>query len=56
MGVTGDIVGARRPDQVNGWAGTGEVVLDDPTLDEIARAVVETGAGDGPVHPARPVL
>lgn len=54
-GVTGAIVGARRPDQVDGWAGAGEVVLDDPTLDEIARAVTETGAGEGPVHPAGPV-
>lgn len=51
-GVTGAIVGARRPEQVDGWAGAGEVVLDDQTLDDIARAVTESGAGKGPVRPA----
>lgn len=50
-GVTGAIVGARSPDQVDGWivAATLELTLAD--LDQIARAVAETGAGAGPALP-----
>jgi aryl-alcohol dehydrogenase-like predicted oxidoreductase len=50
-GVTGAIVGARSPEQVDGWirAATLELTLDD--LDEIARAVAQTGAGAGPALP-----
>ena len=50
-GVTGAIVGARSPEQVDGWIGaaTLELTLDD--LDEIARAVAQTGAGAGPALP-----
>ncbi len=50
-GVTGAIVGARSPDQVDGWitAATLELTLDD--LDQIARAVARTGAGSGPALP-----
>ncbi|MEA2444876.1 MAG: hypothetical protein QOJ12_2168 [Thermoleophilales bacterium] len=47
-GVTGAIVGARRPDQIEGWIGAVDVALDDGALDEIARIVEETGAGEGP--------
>jgi len=50
-GVTAAIVGARRPDQIEGWIGASAVTLDDGALDEIARIVEETGAGDGPARP-----
>jgi len=50
-GVTGAIVGARSPEQVDGWIGaaTLELTLDD--LDDIARAIGRTGAGTGPALP-----
>lgn len=48
-GVTGAICGARRPGQVAGWAGAGEVRLDDATLAELAGALRDTGAGRGPI-------
>jgi len=50
-GVTAAIVGARSPEQVDGWIGAADVTLDDDALDEIAQALVETGAGSGPTHP-----
>lgn len=50
-GVTGAIVGARRPDQVDGWLAAATLELDDTDLDEIAAAVEQTGAGSGPAHP-----
>jgi aryl-alcohol dehydrogenase-like predicted oxidoreductase len=51
-GVTGAIVGARRPAQVDDWLGAGDLELDQATLEEIERAVAETGAGtDEPEQP-----
>lgn len=50
-GVTGAIVGARSPSQVDGWIGAAEVALDDDDLDEISSALAETGAGQGPRRP-----
>jgi aryl-alcohol dehydrogenase-like predicted oxidoreductase len=50
-GVTGAIVGARRPSQIADWADAGSVVLDDKELDEIAQVIESTGAGSGPVRP-----
>ena len=47
--VTGAIVGARRPAQVDGWIAAASLALDDAALAEIADAVRETGAGSGPV-------
>jgi aryl-alcohol dehydrogenase-like predicted oxidoreductase len=52
-GVTGAIVGARRPSQVDGWIGAATLMLDDADLDEVAAAIERTGAGSGPVRPAR---
>lgn len=52
-GVTGAIVGARTPDQVDGWIGAADVVLGDDELDEIAAAIADTGAGRGPARPPR---
>jgi len=51
-GVTGAIVGARRPKQVDGWIRAASVTLTQQDLDEIASAIHRTKAGAGPVHPA----
>jgi aryl-alcohol dehydrogenase-like predicted oxidoreductase len=51
-GVTGAIVGARRPDQVDGWLAAAQTTLTEADLDEIAAAVERTGAGHGPSRPA----
>ncbi|MEU1473517.1 aldo/keto reductase [Streptomyces sp. NPDC005761] len=50
-GITGAIVGARTPAQVDGWAGAGSVRLTPTDLDEIAVAITSSGAGTGPVRP-----
>ncbi|HEX2038276.1 MAG TPA: aldo/keto reductase, partial [Acidimicrobiales bacterium] len=50
-GVHGAIVGARGPEQVDGWAGAASVRLGEGELAEIAQALEETGAGSGPVRP-----
>lgn len=50
-GVTGAIVGARTPAQVEGWLPAASLVLDDDELAEIAQAVRRTGAGEGPAEP-----
>jgi aryl-alcohol dehydrogenase-like predicted oxidoreductase len=47
QGVTGAIVGARRPSQVDGWLAAGNLRLGAEDLEEIRRAVEETGAGSG---------
>jgi aryl-alcohol dehydrogenase-like predicted oxidoreductase len=52
-GVTGAIVGARSPRQVDGWIGAATLDLARDELDEIARAVDRTGAGEGPSHPLK---
>jgi aryl-alcohol dehydrogenase-like predicted oxidoreductase len=51
-GVSGAIVGARSPQQVDGWLAAAELVLDDKDLTEIAAAVASSGAGTGPSRPA----
>jgi aryl-alcohol dehydrogenase-like predicted oxidoreductase len=50
-GVTGAIVGARNPRQVDGWIGAADLELTDADLDEIAKAIARTGAGEGPARP-----
>jgi len=50
-GVTGAIVGARSPQQVNGWIAAASLELTAVDLDEIATAIVRTGAGSGPTAP-----
>ena len=50
-GVTGAIVGARSPDQVDGWIGASNLQLTLADLDQIALAVGETAAGSGPALP-----
>jgi aryl-alcohol dehydrogenase-like predicted oxidoreductase len=50
-GVTGAIVGARRPDQVDGWLGAGSLQLTEEQLRAIDEAIAETGAGTAPPAP-----
>jgi len=51
-GVTGAIVGARSPEQVDGWIAAAGLELDAGELTEIAGALERTGAGFGPLRPA----
>jgi hypothetical protein len=51
-GVTGAIVGARRPGQVDGWLPAATLELKDDDLADIAAAVHATGAGTGPASPS----
>jgi aryl-alcohol dehydrogenase-like predicted oxidoreductase len=50
-GVTGAIVGARRPWQVDGWLPAASLELKEDDLADIAAAVHATGAGTGPATP-----
>ena len=50
-GVTGAIVGARSPAQIDGWIGGATLELTEADLDEIAAAIERTGAGSGPTRP-----
>jgi aryl-alcohol dehydrogenase-like predicted oxidoreductase len=50
-GVTGAIVGARSPEQVDGWIGAARLGLTSAELDSIAAAIEATGAGQGPAAP-----
>ena len=51
-GVTGAIVGAREPSQVDGWIDAATLHLRKADLDEIAATITRTGAGKGPALPA----
>ena len=50
-GVTGAIVGARQPEQVDAWIGAANLQLNANDLKEIAAAIQQTGAGAGPAQP-----
>lgn len=50
-GVTGAIVGARSAEQVDGWVGAARLRLEARDLAEIAVAIGETRAGEGPDRP-----
>ena len=50
-GVSGAIVGARAPEQVDGWLRAASLDLTVDDLDEIAAAISLSGAGSGPVRP-----
>ena len=52
-GVTGAIVGARRPAQISDWLPAATLRLTEEDLDELARAVAGTGAGEGPLRPSQ---
>ena len=49
--ITAAIVGARSPQQVDGWLAAGQVRLDAADLSAIAQAIGATGAGSGPATP-----
>jgi aryl-alcohol dehydrogenase-like predicted oxidoreductase len=51
-GVTGAIVGARSPGQVDGWLPAATLELTEDDLADIAAAVRATWAGTGPAAPA----
>ncbi len=52
--VTGAIVGGRSPAQVEGWLPAAGLHLTPEDLAELAAAVRETGAGEGPAEPTVP--
>jgi aryl-alcohol dehydrogenase-like predicted oxidoreductase len=49
-GVSGAIVGARTPKQIDGWIGAVSIELTAQDLNEIANAIERTSAGVGPAH------
>lgn len=53
-GLTGAIVGARVPAQIDDWIDAATIELDDAELDIIAAAVTSTGVGSGPARPVGP--
>ncbi len=54
-GVTGAIVGARSPEQVDGWLDAASLRLTDADMNAIAGAIAASGAGSGPALPPGPV-
>jgi aryl-alcohol dehydrogenase-like predicted oxidoreductase len=48
-GVTSAIVGARSPEQVEGWIGAGGLTLPDTVLGRIEATLAQVGAGEGPL-------
>ena len=50
-GVSGAIVGARNPQQVDGWIPAATVDITRADLDEISADIERIGAGSGPVRP-----
>jgi aryl-alcohol dehydrogenase-like predicted oxidoreductase len=51
LGITAAIVGARSPQQVDGWIAAASLQLTAADLEEIAIAIERTGAGTGPTIP-----
>jgi aryl-alcohol dehydrogenase-like predicted oxidoreductase len=51
--VTGAIVGARSPAQVDGWVDAATLELTETDLRNVAAAIGASGAGSGPALPAR---
>ncbi len=51
-GVTAAIVGARSPEQVDGWFDAATLSLSQADIGAIAAAIEATGAGSGPAKPA----
>ena len=52
-GVTAAIVGARKPDQVDGWIDAATLWLTDSDMAVIGAAIERSGAGYGPTGPRR---
>ncbi|SHG38505.1 Predicted oxidoreductase [Kaistia soli DSM 19436] len=51
-GLTATIVGARAPEQIDGWIGAATLTLDDADFAAIDEAIATTGAGTGPARAA----
>lgn len=51
-GVTAAIVGARSPQQVDGWLEAARFVLSEEEMQSMAGILRDTGAGAGPLEPA----
>jgi aryl-alcohol dehydrogenase-like predicted oxidoreductase len=49
-GVTGAIVGARRPDQIDGWIDAATLKLTSEDKAQLAAAIEATGAGTSPIQ------
>jgi aryl-alcohol dehydrogenase-like predicted oxidoreductase len=56
QGVTGAIVGGRRPSQLDDWLGAGDVQLDEQALAEVEALLEETGAGTDEAPQPPPVV
>lgn len=54
-GVTAAIVGARSPEQVDGWLRAATLELTSADLDEVAEVLERTAAGSGPSRPTASV-
>jgi len=52
-GVTGAIVGARQPRQIDGWIDAATLVLTAADVEDIAAAIQSSSAGSGPAMPER---
>jgi aryl-alcohol dehydrogenase-like predicted oxidoreductase len=52
-GVTGAIVGARSPNQVDGWLAAASTELNIDDVEMVADAITRCGAGEGPLRPLR---
>jgi aryl-alcohol dehydrogenase-like predicted oxidoreductase len=50
-GVSGAIVGARSPQQVDGWLAAASTALTPDDLDTVADAIAAFAAGEGPLRP-----
>jgi aryl-alcohol dehydrogenase-like predicted oxidoreductase len=50
-GLSAAIVGARSPEQVDGWIGAANLELTPADINQITRAIKRTGAGAGPSTP-----
>jgi aryl-alcohol dehydrogenase-like predicted oxidoreductase len=49
-GLTGAIVGARSPAQIDGWIAAATLDLEDSDMEMLASAIEESGAGEGPAN------
>jgi aryl-alcohol dehydrogenase-like predicted oxidoreductase len=52
-GLTGAIVGARTPEQVDGWIHAARIELTQAEIAEVAAAIANTQAGSGPAQPEK---
>jgi aryl-alcohol dehydrogenase-like predicted oxidoreductase len=53
-GVSGAIVGARSPSQIDGWIDAATLTLTGSDLDEISATIERIGVGTGPTRPPSP--